>query len=203
MTKKATNRVDMIDKIYNSWKVLNHAHTKGKIAYYNCECLECNMEYVVDGRNIRQGLSKRCTACGLRSTFKTQTGVKKSKKTSKEIAEHYLKNRIKRGRGRKNRTWSISNEQFLTLIYANCYYCNLKPSTTVNPTVNMKLQKSRALECFITYNGIDRVDSSKGYEPGNVVTCCEQCNKAKLDHSKGEFLAWANRLVSFQSSKKD
>jgi hypothetical protein len=30
-----------------------------------------------------------------------------------------------------------------------------------------------------TYNGIDRVDNSKGYTPENTVPCCKICNKIK------------------------
>lgn len=33
-----------------------------------------------------------------------------------------------------------------------------------------------------TSGGLDRKDSSLGYELGNVVPCCEMCNVAKSDH---------------------
>jgi len=36
--------------------------------------------------------------------------------------------------------------------------------------------------------GIDRVDSSKGYIKGNMVSCCEMCNKMKLNHGKEAFI---------------
>lgn len=45
------------------------------------------------------------------------------------------------------------------------------------------------------YNGIDRVDSKKGYVAGNVVTCCRNCNQAKSDKSIDEFEEWAIRLA--------
>jgi len=46
-------------------------------------------------------------------------------------------------------------------------------------------------------NGLDRVDSELGYEPGNVAPCCIQCNKAKARHTRGDFLAWARRVVRY------
>lgn len=197
MTKrKAHNRVDMINKTYNSWKVLEHSHTKGKISYYKCECLECNLEHVVDGRNIRNGSSKRCVPCGLKSTFKKQTGVEKSKKTPKQIAEYYLKNGMKKGALKRNKKWELSDSQFVELIYKNCSYCGVLPSTTVNPTNGHSLAFSRATECFVTYNGIDRVDSSKGYTSENTVTCCQQCNSGKLDYSVDEFKNWIKRAYN-------
>jgi len=193
-TKKASNRVNMIDKTYNSWKVLEHSYTKGKIAYYKCECLECNTEHVVDGRNIRSGLSKRCTVCGLKHSAQNQVGKEKTKKTPKQVAEYYLKNRMKKQRPKgKIKKWEISDELFISLIYDNCFYCGISPSTKTNPTKGHQLAASRADDCFITYNGIDRIDSSKGYVAGNVVTCCEQCNRAKLDYSVEEFKSWLKR----------
>jgi len=44
------------------------------------------------------------------------------------------------------------------------------------------------------YSGIDRLDSSKGYEPGNVVPCCKQCNWAKNDIAYDKFLEWIERV---------
>ncbi len=38
------------------------------------------------------------------------------------------------------------------------------------------------------YNGIDRVNNEMGYEPLNVVPCCQECNFAKCKMSKDEFI---------------
>lgn len=43
---------------------------------------------------------------------------------------------------------------------------------------------------------IDRVDSSIGYVESNCVACCAQCNIAKSDYTKDEFVAMARRIVS-------
>ena len=40
------------------------------------------------------------------------------------------------------------------------------------------------------YNGIDRVDSSRGYEAGNVVASCKRCNYTKQTMSRVEFVDW-------------
>lgn len=36
-------------------------------------------------------------------------------------------------------------------------------------------------------NGIDRIDSSKGYTEDNCRPCCTQCNTLKLDYTEQEF----------------
>lgn len=44
------------------------------------------------------------------------------------------------------------------------------------------------------YNGLDRLDTSQGYAPGNVVPCCGDCNWAKRARTRPEFLAWVVRV---------
>ena len=45
------------------------------------------------------------------------------------------------------------------------------------------------------YSGIDRIDSSVGYEPNNVVSCCKICNYAKSNLTKDDFINWAIRVA--------
>lgn len=75
---------------------------------------------------------------------------------------------------------NLTPGQFISVGSGNCYYCGIAP----NPASGL--------------NGIDRVDSAKGYELGNVVPCCKMCNWAKRDFTTEEFFAWVARLVSFQ-----
>ncbi len=46
------------------------------------------------------------------------------------------------------------------------------------------------------YNGIDRIDSSKGYIQGNVVTCCRTCNVAKMDMDYKEFINHITKIYN-------
>jgi len=41
--------------------------------------------------------------------------------------------------------------------------------------------------------GIDRIDSSVGYQIDNVVSCCSVCNLMKLDHNKQ---AWLDKMYT-------
>jgi hypothetical protein len=54
------------------------------------------------------------------------------------------------------------------------------------------------------YNGIDRIDSSAGYVPSNVVPCCHDCNFMKGSLGYDEFFdrvaAIHQRRVGPQSS---
>lgn len=46
-----------------------------------------------------------------------------------------------------------------------------------------------------TIGGIDRVDSSIGYDPENCVPCCTDCNRTKFTHSPTEMVARIREIV--------
>jgi hypothetical protein len=79
----------------------------------------------------------------------------------------------------------ITAENFYKLSQQNCYYCGSVPSNKAT---------SKNGTPFI-YNGLDRVDSSKTHMLNNVVTCCKQCNYAKLDYTQEEFLDMCRRVA--------
>jgi 5-methylcytosine-specific restriction endonuclease McrA len=80
---------------------------------------------------------------------------------------------------RKSREWDLSQQAFAALVTDSCHYCGLTPES---PAIN----------------GVDRLDSARGYTEENVVTACAQCNYAKRNQSTEQFLAWAKRLADFQ-----
>jgi len=58
-----------------------------------------------------------------------------------------------------------------------------------------ELAKSPCVYCGETdINGIDRVDSSKGYTPENSVSCCSTCNYMKRSHSVEDFKKQIERI---------
>jgi len=47
------------------------------------------------------------------------------------------------------------------------------------------------------HNGIDRIDSSKGYTIDNCVSCCTECNYAKHEMSVDEYKSFIQRVYNF------
>ncbi len=93
---------------------------------------------------------------------------------------------------RKNQTFNIPQDLFFSLVTSPCSYCGLPPSGYINTTYRSKTNIP------FHYNGIDRVDNSRGYEPDNIVPACKPCNLAKRDMSKADFLAWINFVYTHQ-----
>lgn len=61
--------------------------------------------------------------------------------------------------------FKLSPDEFNALLTLNCHYCD----------------KAAA-------NGVDRIDSSKGYLSYNVVPCCSICNRMKMDLPYNQFI---------------
>lgn len=71
-------------------------------------------------------------------------------------------NEYKQSAKKRNLNFELNYEEFLNLISQKCQYCGEKPKK---------------------YNGVDRVESLKGYTIDNCVPCCEYCNTMKLNYS--------------------
>jgi hypothetical protein len=98
--------------------------------------------------------------------------------------DKYRRAALKRGYA-----WRLSFAEFTALISGECHYCGAAPAQ--EHVAQIGLTDGEPL----VYNGIDRVDNAKGYEAGNVVTCCGICNAAKMDRNQAEFLEWAARVA--------
>ena len=88
---------------------------------------------------------------------------------------------------RRGKEFLLSASILANYFRSPCAYCGAPPA-------NRGPSGSR-------YTGIDRVDNEVGYECGNTLAACKQCNYAKRDGTLAEFLAWARRLQQFQASR--
>lgn len=99
----------------------------------------------------------------------------------------YKRNSLDRGR-----PFELTEDDFISMSQANCYYCGAKPSNSYN---------MKGSNGAFKYNGLDRVDNSLGYSVNNCVPCCKMCNVAKSTRSVNDFLTWAHRVYSHSVSR--
>jgi hypothetical protein len=79
---------------------------------------------------------------------------------------------------------------FEDLVTDGCFYCGqLKARERAGRHTSRRMGG-------LPRNGIDRVDSSKGYVIGNVVTCCFDCNHAKQKLPVRTFLERSIRIAT-------
>lgn len=79
---------------------------------------------------------------------------------------------------RKNREFGLTEEEAIELMEGRCRYCLRCPG-----------------------GGIDRVDNTKGYVKGNVVSCCAIHNRMKRDMTHEEFVRACIEVVENEKNK--
>lgn len=135
-----------------------------------CRC-DCGGIKVVAWSDLQKGHVKSC-GCLLRRP--------PGAAARNRVLSWYKKNSVRRGFD-----WGLTDEQAAALFSSACHYCGAAPS---------KIAGERDYNGRFLYNGIDRIDSSLGYVPGNVVPCCHPCNWSKSDRSVGEFFEHIRRI---------
>jgi hypothetical protein len=144
------------------------------IATFNC--INCNDETSqrLDEFKRRGALCKKCK---LKENSKNEFNNKNLEFTcAKVIKSHLNKRYAKRGL-----ICNLSSEEVFNLVKSNCHYCGDGFSNTL-------YYNQPNFKYIFYYNGIDRIDSSKGYIKGNVVPCCKTCNVSKMDMNYNDFI---------------
>lgn len=96
-------------------------------------------------------------------------------KNCQNTAKENRYNIYKKNAKKRNIDFNLTKEDFYFLTQQKCHYCG-----------DMK-----------EYNGIDRIDSNKGYELNNCVPCCEICNKMKLDYSYDFWIDHMKKVIKY------
>jgi hypothetical protein len=127
-----------------------------------CECGKTKSGIVVS--NLLRGKVKSC-GC-LMHREKDATNIKDfGEATFNMLLSSYKKCAIRRGH-----EFKLTREEFKFLTKQICYYCGEPPS---------RKSEIKRLNGFYIYNGVDRVDNTKGYLIDNCVSACTLCNSCK------------------------
>ncbi len=165
---------------FGRWTVLHRsAKSKRKTNYWRARC-NCGREKIVSGSHLTTGASKSC-GCVTVERVKKPFGVSAKNSLLKHYKHHALTRKL---------PWLISTDSFFVMTQMPCHYCGVEPANRITTPGG-----------FFVYNGVDRVDSSKGYEDSNVVPCCEICNRCKSDRNYQSFVDWILRAADYIRSE--
>lgn len=183
----------MNDVVFGDWTVLGQANSVNnkKCVFARCKC---GVEKVVQFANIVNGSSTRCYNCARKITAnKNREKADRSGIVNQKCAF----GRYKQGAAKRKLSFSITFDEFLEIASKDCHYCGCGPSNCYDLKYCKGPLKgeSRAGKPFV-HNGIDRIDSKKGYASENCVPCCKKCNIAKNNMSEIEFYEWIDRVFS-------
>jgi len=159
--------------------------------YYLCKC-DCGNERVISHQELTHG--RISCGCALDEFRKNVFGKNAKERMSLPYGEssfNALYNEYIDRCKRKQRKFGLTKEEFKEITSKNCFFCGIEPLQIFS-----KGKKHRNGHYF--HNGIDRINSLEGYVKGNILPCCEICNKAKRNMSMEDFLKWINRLIEFR-----
>jgi hypothetical protein len=193
---------DLSGKIFGKLKVLKrHKKTKDNNQVWICKC-ECGKMATATSGQLNCGSKKSCGISCL--TRVHMAPIRHFYNSYKGTAKEY---------GRK---FSLTIEEFIKIIVNPCFYCGCKGldksvpfrKARENAIRKRKIEGKKAhmsgrmnlkKSSFIA-NGIDRVNSNRGYVKNNCVPCCRPCNVAKLDRTQYEFIQHSRRIVNYQNA---
>lgn len=137
----------------------------------HCFCCKKWLNESEFGSN-KNRIDKLCPYCKKCANTKSRKWFEKNKIKRNQQKREYKKTFLGKYTQYKfdakyhNRKFELSEIDFGYLVSSPCHYCG-------------KIQGN--------LNGVDRIDSSKGYIEGNCVPCCTSCNTAKMTESEKEF----------------
>ncbi len=85
--------------------------------------------------------------------------------------------------------FTLDRESFVRITQKSCWYCGVEPSN-----------RGHLVGYYgdFIYNGIDRINSSKGYVDGNIVPCCGKCNTMKTNMNVLTFTKQAMKIANYR-----
>lgn len=160
--------IDLSGKKINNWTVIKRDESEiGKKKYkWICKC-DCGKIYSVDGNHLRNGASSKCISCkyqGLKKKFPSR-----------------LWGQIRWGAKIRDIEFNLTKEFLFDLIKKQEYKCKITGLEI--KFANTHIGHGHG-ECTAS---LDRIDSSKPYEEGNVQWVHKDINRMKWVMGSKEF----------------
>lgn len=176
----------------SSWSV------RGKMVCWVCLC-DCGQKTIVSTQDL---LTKNVKSCGC-----SKMRLHRESVLIKDRREYLIRCRYSDLRNRHKKIVGTAEgfltfEEYKLLIFSPCFYCNSQHDNEKTCNIekdrikNSKKSGKKGFETDIVvkHNGIDRVDSSKGYSSDNCRPACYYCNIAKTDQVEADFYLWVDRI---------
>lgn len=160
-----------------------HGHTK-----WHCKC-DCGKEVVAYASDLKRGGRPSC------GCLKSEKIREIRKLSPGEGGLNQLFGQYRKSAKERDLIFALTVAEFKSLIDESCHYCGSK--ATLKVFSENRMIRNNINGNFI-YTGIDRKDSSLGYQNDNCITCCKTCNFAKNDMSYDKFIDYLNRLTEYR-----
>jgi len=174
------NIIDETGSKYSRLKVIGYvgSHNPKQLAMWKCVC-DCGNITYARGSELRYGGRISC-GCMRVDSLRKEPG---------EAAFNQLYHSYRHDAKKRGLDFKLNKEEFKNLTSGICHYCGDIPS---------KKSTTPSNNGFYIYNGIDRMDNSKGYLLDNCLSCCTICNRAKSDMEYNDFVNWLKRINNIE-----
>lgn len=141
--------------------------------------------------NVSDGLMSACKDCHklisrLRYRRRREDGGFRMYGKRDTPGKFYFPQMVK-GAKRRSILVTLGLDEVEVLVVQPCHYCG---STDYRDSVGRSVNP--------WFNGLDRIDNDRGYEPGNVVPCCGECNMMRRNMTQDGFLHRCREIVKHQ-----
>ena len=169
-------KIDLSGQLFGKLTVLNFESMRktpngSRCSLWRCRC-ECGNETIVTLNNLRRGGTKSC-GCGMHRNKGMSFALPGKPTWLNNAWQSY-----NRGAKERKLSFELTVKEVERLILQNCTYCGAEPR-----------------------NGIDRKDSSLGYNVQNCVPCCTTCNVMKMAMNVDTFIQHVKRIASHVDTK--
>lgn len=148
--------------------------------FYFCKC-SCGSFKSINKQSLVNHETQSCGCKRIENATKARRLIKGM------AAAHATFDTTKRNAKRRKINWSLTFEQFYQISQQPCHYCGNLPQQ----------RTQRQYHGAFVHNGLDRLNSKKGYIKNNIVSCCKYCNYAKNDLSKSDFLNHVKKIYEY------
>ncbi len=155
-----------------------------------CRCT-CGKQKLIAASSLARNIS---TSCGCQPDQKNRRRANGTGATNKSITLNYF-NITKRGAINRGYEFSISLQEFGSIITRPCYYCGKKDN-------QLRMNSHKSCTYILKACGIDRVNNQQGYIFANCVSSCFTCNKMKSTLGVKEFLDHIRRISNHWEGKE-
>lgn len=152
--------------------IIRSSFIKNNRRYCNCVC-DCGGTKNIYISSLKAGATMSC-GCIHKEFMKKLSGS--NRLPNHQSAFNALIYKYKLRAKKEKITWKLSEKQARVIFEKDCRYCGAVPERV-----------SQVHKSFFIYNGIDRIDNTKGYILSNCAPCCMRCNYMKSDLFVDEF----------------
>lgn len=171
--------IDLTSQRFGKWTVLSKGPSGERSLRWLCRC-ECGVKSMVQGCHLRGGKSQSCREC---VEWGPRDGIPIPSRQWSHIQEGAAKRRI---------DFKITRE----LVYDIFKHQDGKCALTGIPLCFDSPRKRSDGTA-----SLDRIDSSKGYIPGNIQWVHKDINLMKGSLSQDQLLRYCSLILSYQGAK--